>query len=208
MEESLDMTLNEMYTKGFNSTTDPLIQKDSVGYFIESLSENQVVYLDDYYRFLEIIHARCEKEIEKTRVQLIELVEADSPELTGYLSAKIIIQKHIVKTIIRFYTEKSLHGVIMTPWCFGTIMLEKVEVLTEKIRKGEVSGPDIGKYPFYVLQYLDEASKNILLDTFSFPPKAFECRWQYTTILKRYAEILEDIRTTLNRVINKLPHIE
>ena len=92
----------------------------------------------------------------------------------------------------------------MTPWCFGTVMLEKIEVYRERLSKGEVDDPNVPEYPFYVVNYIDETYKVILLEMFDFPEQAFQMRWQYSELLKRYSKILTNITTSLNSVMNTI----
>ena len=90
----------------------------------------------------------------------------------------------------------------MTPWCFGTVVLEKVEVYRDRLSKGEVNDPNTGDYPYDVVRYMDEIYKVVLLELFDFPEKAFQMRWQYSEILRRYSGILSDITTRLQSVLN------
>jgi hypothetical protein len=89
----------------------------------------------------------------------------------------------------------------MSPWCFGTVALEKVEQVRDKIKRGETIKHDVGDYPYYVVRYIDETHRKSLLDLFEFPEKAFSMRWQYSELLKRYSKTLTNITTSLQSVL-------
>ena len=202
--------LDGLYDKGFKpetGTSDFRIQKDEKGYFVNSLSENTPVYLDAFYEFLEKAYITSMKDVEVCREKLTHMDEQAAPELCGYLRARIVIQKLVIKTIVRFYAERQHIGVVMSPWCFGTVVLEKVEVHIERLRKGDIEDSDMSAYPYYALKYIEEAYKKILLETFELPPEAFAMRWQYAQMLKKYADILEDIKTSMTNVVNQVKNL-
>jgi hypothetical protein len=89
----------------------------------------------------------------------------------------------------------------MTPWCFGTVILEKVESYKEMLSCGEIQDFNIPEYPYFVLKYLDEIYKKTLLEIFDFPEKAFKVRWQYTEMFKRYSKLLPDIIGGLETIL-------
>ncbi len=200
--------LDNRFQRGFSperlaSTKEPKIRKDDRGYFIMSLSENTKVYFEDYYRFLEKTYAKALAE----RQKLDEKLKQISPEKTetiSYYRAKGVIVDLLLRTIIRFYTDGANLGVIMTPWCFGTVMLEKVEVYRDRLSKGEVNDPNVPEYPYYVIKYIDEIYKTTLLEIFDFPEKAFQMRWQYSELLKRYSKILTEITNSLQSVLTTI----
>jgi hypothetical protein len=176
------------------------IRKDDVGYFLMSLSENSKVYFDDYYRFLEMVYSRCLTE----RAQLddkISTTSKDAVETLAYYRARGVIVDLVLQSVRRFYTDGSNMGVVMTPWCFGTVMLEKVEVYRDRLGKGEVRDANVPEFPYYVIQYIDEIYKAALLELFDFPEKAFQMRWQYSELLKKYSKILTNITDSLNSVL-------
>jgi len=180
--------------------TDPRIRKDDKGYYMMSLSENTKVYFEDYYSFLERTYAKCQRErfaLDKA----IVLTPPERDETLAFYRAKGVIVDRVMSTIMSFYTDGGNFGVIMSPWCFGTVMLEKLEVYRERLGKGEVHDPNIADYPYYVLQYMDEIHKSVLLDLFDFPEKAFQMRWQYSELLKRYSSILNNISSSLQSVL-------
>ncbi len=92
----------------------------------------------------------------------------------------------------------------MTPWCFGTVVLEKVEVYRERLSKGEVNDPNIEDFPYYVVQYMNEIYKITLLELFDFPEKAFQMRWQYSELLKRYSKVLSNVTNSLQSVLTMI----
>ncbi len=200
--------LDNRYYRGFSDERlakiqEPRVRKDDRGFFLMSLSENTKVYFEDFYRFLERTYEKAKQE----RSDLNEKMFTTSPErteTTAYYRARGVIVDLLLQTIIRFYTDGGNLGVVMTPWCFGTVLLEKIEVYRERIAKGEVDDPNVPDYPYYTIKYMDEIYKTCLLELFDFPEKAFQMRWQYSELLKRYSKILNDITTSLNSVLGTI----
>jgi hypothetical protein len=197
--------LEDKFKRGFTeeklrAISEPKVHKDGGGYYINTLSENIKVYFDDYYEFLEKIYLRCDREL----CDLDHKIEDTAKELTetlSYYRARKIIVELTKKTALSFYIDGTNLGVIMTPWCFGTVVLEKIEIHRERIARGEINDPNIPQYPYYVVKYLDEIYKKALLDLFDFPTEAFKMRWQYSELLKRYSKVLSGIITSLNSVM-------
>lgn len=200
--------LDGRYQRGFSqerleSTNDPKIRNDEYGYYIMSLSENSKVYFDDFYRFLELAYENANLERAKLSEKLMTTTSEFNESIAFYRAKSVIIDL-LMKNIRRFYTDGANLGIVMTPWCFGTVMLEKIEVYRERISKGEVQDVNIPDYPYYVVQYIDEIYKTILLELFDFPEKAFQMRWQYSELLKKYSKILTNITTSLNSVMSTI----
>ena len=197
--------LDTKFQRGFTEdkladNREPRIRKDDNGYFLMSLSENSKVYFDDYYRFLEMVYTRCLGERAKLDVKL-ETISPDNVETMAYYRARGVIVDLVLQSVRRFYTDGTNLGVIMTPWCFGTVLLEKVEVYRDRLGKGEVRDANVPEFPYYVIQYIDEIYKATLLELFDFPEKAFQMRWQYSELLKKYSKMLTNITTSLNSVL-------
>jgi hypothetical protein len=193
------------YHRGFPNErlqkfSEPKIKKDDKGFYIMTLSENVKVYVDDFYAFLEQLWDRAES---KYREYDSKLVNTDSSmlETASFYRSQKSIFGILLKSIISFYSDANNLGVIMTPWCFGTVVLEKVETYKDRIAKGDVEGEDVGEYPYYVIKYIEETYKKVLLETLDFPPKAFSMRWQYSEILKRYSKSLTNISSSLQNVL-------
>ena len=184
-------------------TRDPRIGKDDGGYFIYTTSENIKVYIDLYYKFLEKTEARALKEYKDTKARL-EATPDEHEETQSFYRAKLIVIEQILKNVYKYYADSTNSSSLMTPWCFGTIVLEKIEIYRDKISKGQVNDRHIPEYPFYVLQYIDEIYKKTLLDIFEFPEKAFSMRWQYTELLKRYSKVLSDVTNSLQNVLQMI----
>ncbi len=200
--------LEGKFQRGFSyerlsSTSEPKVRKDESGYYIMTLSENTKVYFDDFYRFLERVYERANLER-----AILEQKIADTPsehtETLAYYRARGVIIDQVKRGVIRFYADGSTFGVIMTPWCFGTVMLEKIEAYRERVGKGEVEDPNVPDYPYYVVQYMDEISKITLLELFDFPEEAFQMRWQYSELLKKYSTILTSITGSLKSVLDSI----
>lgn len=198
--------LEGRYYRGFSTERlqtcqEPKVKQDEQGYYIMTLSENAKVYFEDFYSFLEATYARSLAE----RRDLDSKMAHTSPERSetlSYYRARGVIVDLLMRSIRRFYTDGSNLGVVMTPWCFGTVVLEKIEVYRERLSKGEVEDANVGDYPYDVVKYIEEIYKAALLELFDFPPKAFQMRWQYSEILKRYSNILTDITSRLQSVLN------
>jgi hypothetical protein len=184
-------------------TRDSRIGKDDDGYFIFTSSENIKVYVDLYYTFLEKTEARALKDYNEIKAKIAATPEIHEETLSFY-RAKMIIIEQLLKNVYRYYSDSTNTSSLMTPWCFGTIVLEKIEIYRDKISKGQVNDQNIPEYPFYVLQYIDEIYKKILLDIFEFPEKAFSMRWQYTELLKRYSKVLSDVTNSLQNVLQMI----
>ncbi len=203
--------LEAKYHRGFSQErlgtgTEPRVRHDEYGHYIMSLSENAKVYFEDFYQFLENTYNRALTERDLIQAKIFGTTPAQG-ETMAYYRARLAIIDQLLKSIRRFYTDGSNFGVIMTPWCFGTVMLEKVEVYKERIGRGEVHDADLGDYPFDVIRYIDEIYKATLLELFDFPEEAFRMRWQYSELLKRYSQMLSDITTSLQSVIKSVKNL-
>lgn len=197
--------LEKRYQRGFPeerlaAIKEARVRKDERGYYIMTLSENAKIYFEDFYRFLEVAAAGAAQEKMTVLAKLRE-TPGEACETQSYYRAKLVIIDMVLRSIRRFYTDGSNFGIIMSPWCFGTVVLEKIEVYRDRIARGEVQDPNIDSYPYYVIKYIDEIYKAELLDLFDFPEKAFQMRWQYSELLKRYSKVLSDISTRLGSVL-------
>jgi hypothetical protein len=197
--------LDGRYQRGFSqerlaSGQEPKVRRDEKGYYIMSLSENTRVYFEDFYSFLEVTYERAAVARQALDDKIAE-TPVDSAETLAYYRANGVIVDLLMRTVRRFYTDGSNFGVIMTPWCFGTVVLEKIEVYRDRLSKGEVRDPNVTEYPYDVVKYVDEIYKVVLLELFDFPEKAFQMRWQYSEILRRYSGILSDITSRLQSVL-------
>lgn len=180
---------------------DPRVGKDEDGAYILSINENVKVHFANYYRFLEQVELRC---LDEKRVLNAKLSATDPKmsETIAYYRARKVIVDVVLKTVYAFYPESSNLAVVMTPWCFGTVVLERVEIYKERLSKGETTDPNIPDFPFYVLKYVEEIYKRTLLELFEFPEKAFSMRWQYTELLKRYSKVLTNVTTSLQNILS------
>lgn len=197
--------LDGRYQRGFSltrlaSTQEPKVRKDDRGYFIMSLSESTKVYFEDFYKFLEMTYAKAQAE-RSSLTEKLQQTPLEKTETLSYYRAKGVVVDLLLRAIIKFYTDGANLGIVMTPWCFGTVLLEKVEVYRDRLSKGEVRDHNIPEYPYYVIKYMDEIYKATLLELFDFPQKAFQMRWQYSELLKRYSKILTEITSSLQSVL-------
>jgi hypothetical protein len=203
-----DLMLDGKYQRGFSferldATSEPKVRKDEGGFYIMTLSENTKVYFDDFYRFLERVFERADLERQILNQKIADTTP-DCTETLAYYRARGVIIDQIRKGVLRFYTDGSTFGVVMTPWCFGTVMLERIEAYRERVSKGEIDDTNIPDYPYYVVQYLDEIGKSTLLELFDFPEEAFQMRWQYSELLKKYSTILTSITGSLKSVLDSI----
>ena len=190
--------LEAKYHRGFSEDrlttgTEPRVRHDENGHFIMSLSENAKVYFEDYYGFLENTYNRALVERDLIQAKIFGTTP-DQSETMAYYRARFAIIEQLLKSIRRFYTDGSNFGVVMTPWCFGTVMLEKIEVFKERVTRGEVHDIDLGDYPYDVVRYIDEIYKPTLLEL-------------YSELLKRYSQMLSDITTSLQSVIKSVKNL-
>jgi hypothetical protein len=179
---------------------DPKVGRDPRGYYVFTLSEDVKVHFDDFYRFLEKSEKRCLETLQ----ELEEKIRSSPPEkgeTLAYLRAKKIVTERLLDSIYRHYREDTNLGFVMSAWCFGTVVLERVEIYRGKLSKGQIHDPNIPDYPYFVLRYIDEIYKVVLLDLLEFPEKAFSMRWQYTELLKRYSKVLSKVTTSLHNVV-------
>lgn len=181
--------------------SDPRLGFDEGGHYILSVNENVKVYFVDYYRFLEQVEARCLSE-KKVLTAKLAALDPKMSETIAYYRARKVVLDVALKTVYAFYPDSGNLAVVMTPWCFGTVVLERVEIYKERLAKGETTDPNIPDYPFFVLKYVEEIYKRTLLDLFDFPEKAFSMRWQYTELLKRYSKVLSNVTTSLQNILS------
>jgi len=125
-------------------------------------------------------------------------------ETLAYHRARRIILDLTMRTVRSFYSDRHNLGVIMTPWCFGTVVLEKVEMLRDRIARGDASHLDIGEYPYDVVRYINEIRVPVLMEVLDFPPKAFSMRWQYTELVRRYSNALTNVTTSLQSILDMM----
>jgi hypothetical protein len=184
----------------FKKRIEPRVKSDEGGHYLYTLSENVKVYFEDYYGFLEKIEQKALADLEEVKGKLPES-QSQEEELRSYLHARQAILEVLLKTLYDFYTEAKNFGVIMTPWCFGTVVLEKIEAYRDRLSRGDVKECDLPDYPYYTVRYIDEIHRKVLLDIFEFPEQAFAMRWQYSELLKRYSSALANISTSLQSVM-------
>ncbi len=187
-------------TERLDRITEPKAKQDENGWYINSISEGVKVYVEDYYSFLEELWARAIPEYKDVQ-QKLDNTSEDLMEAKAFYRARKLIYEIVLTTIKKFYSTDDSLGVFMSPWCFGTVVLEKVENVRDRIKRGETVKHDVGDYPYYVVRYLEEIHRKTLLDLFDFPPKAFSMRWQYSELLKRYSKTLSNITTSLQSVL-------
>ncbi|KPL02943.1 MAG: hypothetical protein AMJ90_04495 [candidate division Zixibacteria bacterium SM23_73_2] len=168
---------------------EPKVRKDEGGYYIHTVNENAKVYFDDYYKFLKSTEKRCLLEKEKLEKK-ISGCDPEKLETVAYYRARNVIVEFVLKIVYSYYGNGHNFSVIMSPWCLGTVMLEKLESYKEILAGGEIESPDLSDNPYYVLRYLHEIYRKALMELLDLPEKAFKVKWQYTELLKRYSRLL------------------
>jgi hypothetical protein len=194
--------------RGFNEQNlalikNPKVGKDKLGWYLYTLSENAKVYFDTFYSFLEEAEIRAVKDL-KGLENKINSTSGDNEETLAFYRAKKIILERTLKYLYLCYSDSKNLSSVTTTWCFGTVCLEKIEIYRDRISKGQVQDKNIPEYPFYVLQYIDEITKKVLLELFSFPEKALSMRWQYSELLKRYSKVLSNVTSSLQSVLTMI----
>ena len=189
--------------KWLSTVTEPRVHKDTCGYFIYSISENSKVYFDQFYNFLEETEKKCMAELGVLNFR-ISRTHLDHQETLSYYKARKIIVEQLLKTIYSFYSDSANLGVIMSPWCFGTVVLEKIEIYKERLMRGEAADSNLPEFPYYVFSYMNEIYKKTLLEVLGFPPEAFAMRWQYSELLKRYSKVLSDVNSSLQQILQSV----
>ena len=197
--------LAENYKRGFTeeklkTVPEPRVKYDTGGFYIMTISENVKVYFEDYYAFLEASYDKCMAGLSEIE-QKLNNYGPEWTETVAYYTASRTVLQIVAKSIRSFYTDGSNYGIIMTPWCFGTVVLEKVEAYRDRLTKGQVTDESLPENPYYVVRYMDEIYKKFLLDLFEFPEEAFKMRWQYSELLKRYSKVLHNITGSLQSVL-------
>jgi len=180
---------------------EPRVKCDRGGYYLYTVNENVKVYFEDYYRFLEKTELAAQKEQDR----LSDCLQATPPsreETLAYYRARKLVVDLVLRTVRSFYGDGTNLGVIMSPWCFGTVTLEKLEIYRDQVAKGEIRDANVPDYPYFVLRYVNEIHRACLLELFDFPEKAFSMRWQYTELLKRYSQVLTNVTSSLENVLD------
>jgi hypothetical protein len=188
MEKTLSLGIRRGFSEEtLRKTNEPKLKKDDGGYYLHTVNEGAKVYFQDFYTFLEGVEERSLKELKGLK-EKTECCDAKREETRAYYYARKIVVEVVLKNVYGYYGDDSTFGVIMTPWCFGTVILEKVENYKERLSRGELPDVNLPETPYLVLRYIDEIYKKTLLDLFQLPLEAFSIKWQYTDLLKRFVK--------------------
>lgn len=196
----LDGTRRGFTPERLRDHNEPRVKCDRGGYYVYTINENVKVYFEDYYRFLEKTELAAQKEQDRLGECIAETASSREETLAYYRARKLVVDL-LLRTLRSFYGDGTNLGVIMSPWCFGTVTLEKLEIYRDQVAKGEVRDPNVSDYPYFVLRYVNEIHRSCLLELFDFPEKAFSMRWQYTELLKRYSQVLTNVTSSLENVL-------
>jgi hypothetical protein len=202
MEKTLSIGIKRGFSNGkLKKTKEPKIKNDEGGYHIYTVNEGVKVYFEDFYTFLEGIEGRCLSELVSLREKM-DRCDPRCEETRAYYCARKIIVEVVLKNVYGYYGDDSTLAVIMTPWCFGTVLLEKVENYKERLSRGELLDVNIPECPYLVLRYIDEIYKKNLLELLELPMEAFSIKWQYAELLKHFAKVLSDILGNLSNILS------
>jgi len=196
----LDGTRRGFTPERLRDYQEPRVKCDRGGYYLYTINENVKVYFEDYYRFLEKTELAAQKEQDRLLECIAETPKSREETLSYYRGRKLVVDL-LLRTLRSFYGDGTNLGVIMSPWCFGTVTLEKLEIYRDQVSKGEIRDPNVPEYPYFVMRYVNEIHRNCLLELFDFPEKAFSMRWQYTELLKRYSQVLTNVTSSLENVL-------
>ena len=122
-------------------------------------------------------------------------------ETRAFYCARKIIVEVVLKNVYGYYQDDSTLGVIMSTWCFGTVVLEKIENYKERLSRGELLDVNLPECPYLVLRYIDEIYKETLLEIFELPREAFSLKWQYAELLKRFSQVFSNVYANLADIL-------
>lgn len=205
-DQKMEKTLSIGIKRGFSNEKlkklrEPKVREDERGYYIYTLNENVKVYFEDFYSFLEEVERVCLSELRRLREEITNC-DSKCEEARAYYCARKIIAEVVLKNAYGYYGDSSTLGVIMSPWCFATVVLEKVENYKERLTRGELPDVNLPECPYLVLRYIDEIYKKTLLEIFELPPEAFSLKWQYAELLKHFTKVLSDIHNNLSNILS------
>jgi len=186
--------------EGLKRIKEPKVRTDLGGYYVHTVTEGIKVYFEDFYSFLERAEERCLEELKNVKERRTNCDPRQEETLAYYWARKTVVEV-VLKNIYGCYGDDSNLGVIMSPWCFGTVILERVEAYKERLSRGELPDTELPQCPFLVLRYIDEIGRKTLLDLFGLPPEAFSLRWQYAELLKHFAQVLSDVHANLSNIL-------
>jgi len=204
MEKTLSLGIKRGFSEDkLRKTREPIVKKDTEGYYLHTVNEGAKVHFEDFYTFLEGVEQRSLRELKGLK-EKIERCYEECEETRAYCYARKIIVEVVLKNVYGYYGDDSTFGVIMTPWCFGTVILEKIEIYKERLSRGELPDVNLPENPFLVLRYIDEIYKKTVLDLFDLPLEAFSIKWQYTDLLKRLGRVFSDACTNLADILARI----
>ena len=202
MEKALSIGIKRGFSnEKLKKIKEPKVKKDEGGYFIYTVNEGVKVYFEDFYTFLEGIERRCISELGSLREKM-DRCDPRCEETCAYYCARKIIVEVVLKNMYGYYGDDSTLAVLMTPWCFGTVLLEKVENYKERLSRRELPDVNLPEYPYLVLRYMDEIYKKTLLELFELPIEAFSIKWQYTELMKRFSKVFSNVYSNLANILS------
>ena len=201
MEKTLSLGIRRGFSEEkLRKTKEPKVKKDDGGYYLYTVNEGIKVYFEDFYTFLEGVEQRSIEEL-KDLNKKTGACDPKCEETQAYYYARKIIVEVVLKNVLGYYGDDSTFGVIITPWCFGTVILEKIENYKERLSWGELPDVNLPESPYLVLRYIDEIYKKTILELFEFPLEAFSIKWQYTDLLKRFVRGFSNACTNLANIL-------
>jgi hypothetical protein len=201
MEKALSIGIKRGFTEEkLKRIREPKVKQDEGGYYIYTVNEGVKVYVEDFYSFLEGVEIACLNDLRSLKEKMLHC-DLKCDETLAYYLARKIIAEVILKNVYGYYGDDSSLAVIMSPWCFGTVVLEKVATYKERLSQGEVPDVNLRESPYHVLRYVDEIHKKTTQELLGLPPEAFRYKWQYTELLKNFVKVFSGIRQNLTEIL-------
>lgn len=201
MEKTLSIGVKRGFTgEKLERIKEPRVKKDERGYYVYTVNEGVRVYLEDFYSFLEGVEIACLNDLRSLKEKMLHC-DPGHDETLAYYSARKIIVELILKNAYGYYGDDSSLAVVMSPWCFGTVVLEKVINYKERLSQGEIPDANLRECPYYVLRYIDEIHKRTILDMLGLSPEAFRYKWQYTELLKSFVKVFSNVHDNLANIL-------
>lgn len=201
MEKTLSIGISRGFTEEkLERIKEPRVKKDEGGYYVYTVNEGVKVHIGDFYSFLEQVEIACLNDLRSLKEKMLRC-DPKCDETLAYYSARKIIVEVILKNVYGYYGDDSSLAVIMSPWCFATVVLEKVINYRERLSRGAVPDVNLRESPYHVLRYIDEVHKRTILDMLGLPPEALRYKWQYTELLKSFVKVFSNVHDNLANIL-------
>jgi len=192
---------------GENALRNVNIKRDKGGLYVMTATENEKVYLDDFYNLLTATAKKAEMTWEELPKKL---QDATGQEIRAYYISRRLIASLVLYTVRRFYTSSEYED-IMTPWCFASLcrwllleeIVDKINT-TNDINNVFGSKLDHVDNPVLIVRYIKESGKTTLREIFQLPEEVFNHDWHFMEIWRKYTISCRETEESLNRVMTEL----